>query len=320
MRALPEPVPVANSPGYSAALESYATELSLNADFRVLRRLVRKQHYHTNPPAILLRGLILDTESTGTDTRVDKVVELGMALFEFCPLTGQVYRVLKTFNQMEDPGMPISEGATAVNGITDDMVAGKKFDEPEVQAFTENVDIVIAHNSGFDRAMLERRFPIFESLAWGCSYRQVDWAGEGFGTQKLDYIAYRLGFFYAAHRAESDCLALLEALQRPLPVTKGLALSHILSRYQSADYRVWALDAMFAKKDVLKQRGYSWGDGNNGTEKAWFLEVSSENYEAEIDWLRNAVYSSKKFRIARDAVDAYNRYSVRTGPRDILYF
>lgn len=289
-----------------------------NPAIRVLHRLELKAAYHVSPPAEVRIGVILDTESTGVDIAVDKIIELGMVRFEFCPASGQVYRVLGTFNQLEDPGMPIPAAASAVNGITDAMVAGKKINNAEVAAFIDGADVHIAHNAPFDRGLMERRFPVFENLAWGCSMRQVDWAAEGISSVKLDYIAFRLNFFFEAHRAEADCLALLEALQRPLPLSRTLGLSQILARYQSQDRRIWALDARFEKKDDLKKRGYRWGDGTNGTEKAWHTEVSAADYDAEIAWLKENIYGNRGFRVAVDTVDAFNRFSARPGDRNTV--
>lgn len=297
-------------------LETQISAVQAHPDCRVLRRFAPKACYHTNPPANLRRGIILDTESTGTDIRSDKIIELGMILFEYCPDTGKAYRILDSFNQLEDPGMPIPDAASAVNGITDEMVAGQKIDDAAVVKFIEDVDLIIAHKSDFDRAMVERRFPAFESKAWGCSLRQVDWNGECISSHKLDYIAYRLGYFYDAHRAEADCLALLEALQRPLPVSGGYALKQILDKYSAQSHRIRALNAAFEKKDELKKRGYSWGDGSDGGDKAWYTEVSADDYAAEIAWLKASVYYGRDFRVAVESVDAFNRFSVRGGKRE----
>lgn len=297
-------------------LEALALALELHHDCRVIRKFVPKTHYHVGAPAGLSRGIILDTESTGTDIRVDKIIELGMILFEYCPATGKVYRVLNTFNQLEDPGMPIPAGATAVNGIVDEMVAGKKISDADVTAFIQGVDVFIAHKSDFDRPMVERRFPFFEDTTWGCSLRQVDWAAEGISSHKLDYIGYRLGYYFEAHRAVADCAALLEALQRPLPLSNGLGLKQILDRCSQQSHRVRALGAPFDKKEDLKKRGYSWGDGTDGNEKAWYLEVSAADYDVEIDWLKQSIHSGKSFRVAVETVDGFNRFSIRNGDRE----
>ena len=303
----------------SASLKNHALALAASPDYRVIERLPPRTHYSDSCVDGLLRGVILDVESTGTDITTDQIVELGMILFEFCPSTGKVHRILGQFNELEDPGMPIPPEATRVNGITDAMVSGHKISDDDVSAFLNGADILIAHNAGYDRAMLERRFDFLEMYSWGCSLRQVDWAAEGFGSQKLDYLAFRLGFFYDAHRAITDCFALLEALQRPLPSTGEPALLQIISKCPSVDFRIWALDAKFDKKDTLKKRGYRWGDGANGTEKAWHIDVPASEYSAEVDWLKQAVYANKSFRLAVDTIDAFNRFSVRAGSRRYEY-
>lgn len=297
------------------ALLAHADALDGHPDFRILRRFVPKSRYNTDRPAKVCRGVVVDTETTGVDLKEDKLIELGMILFEYCPETGRVFDILNTFNALEDPGMPIPEGATKVNGITDEMVAGHKINDAEVEAFLENVELVIAHNAHFDRHMVEKRFPLFMHLAWGCSFKQVDWETEGFSTRKLDYLAYRQGFFYDAHRAVADCQALLEVLQRPLLVGQGNALKQILDNYHREDFRIWALDAKFDKKDVMKSRGYYWGDGTDGKEKAWFTEVSEDTYDEEIAWLKANVYDGRQFRVAVDTVGAFNRFSPRLGVR-----
>ena len=284
-------------------------------DFKILHRFVPPAAYNAGRPERLCRGIILDTEATGIDVKSDKIIELGMVSFEFCPDTGKVYRVLGAFNQLEDPGMPIPAAAGLVNGLTDEMVAGHKIDDVAALEFVQGADIIIAHKADYDRAMVERRFPFFDNIAWGCSLRQVDWAAEGLSAAKLDYIAFRLGFFFEGHRAEIDCRAALEALQRPLPKSGETGLTQLLRNYRRVDNRIWALDARFEKKDDLKARGYRWGDGTNGTEKAWYTDVPEEEFAAEAAWLKENIYYGRGFRLAVDTIDATNRFSARAGNR-----
>jgi len=141
----------------------------------------------------LSKGVVVDTETTGTDSNKDAIIELGMVLFEYDPETGVAYNVIGTFDQLEAPGFAIPPESTAVHGITDEMVAGHSINDADVEQFLEGVSLVVAHNAKFDRVFLEKRLPIFESLPWGCSFAQVDWSGEGVGSAKLDYIAYQYG-------------------------------------------------------------------------------------------------------------------------------
>ena len=77
---------------------------------------------------------ILDTETTGTNQAKDKIIELGFVLVEICPETGQAFRVIKVFNEHEDPGFPIPEESTRIHHINDEMVACKRIDDAEVEA------------------------------------------------------------------------------------------------------------------------------------------------------------------------------------------
>jgi DNA polymerase-3 subunit epsilon len=301
-------------------IEEHVIALLGHPDFQVVRRFVPREYDLIAAPSVLHRGIILDTESTGTDIHVDKIIELGMVKFEYCPTSGKVYRIVDTFDELEDPGMPIPAAAAAVNGLTDEMVAGHKINDDEVAEFISGCDLIIAHNSGYDRAMVERRFKGFDTLKWGCSQKQVDWTAEGIGSHKLDYIAYKLGFFFEGHRAVADCMALLEALQRTLPLSRTTGLKQILDKHTNVGRRIWALDAKFEKKDDLKKRGYGWGDGNNGTEKAWNMEVADADFDAEIAWLKENIYFGKAFRAAIDVTTALNRFSTRAGERQRIMF
>jgi DNA polymerase III subunit epsilon len=117
-------------------------------NYRVTRPFTPRLSYcDAMPPAKLLKAAILDTETTGINPVTDKIIELGIVMVEYCPDTGQVYRVLETYDELEDPGMPIPPDSTKVHGITDDMVSGKKIIDSEVESLMEGVSLVIAHNA-----------------------------------------------------------------------------------------------------------------------------------------------------------------------------
>jgi DNA polymerase III subunit epsilon len=298
-----------------------AATLASDPNYRVLRRFVPRMRYKAeDPPAERIgRGVILDTETTGKEPTIDRIIEIGLVGFTFDRETGDVLEVTGTYNALEDPGIPIDPAASRVNGITDEMVKGRLIDDAQVEAFVKGADIVIAHNAQFDRAFCEPRFPFFKQSAWGCSRSQVDWEGEGIGGQKMDYIAFKLGFFYEAHRAEADCLALLEILAAPGPVTGQPALKKILEAYKLVEMRIWAIQAPFEKKSLLSARVYRWGDGTNGKEKAWNRAVTRADFDDEITWLKNNVYGSR-FKVIVDTVDELSRFSPRRVGTELMQF
>ena len=293
-------------------IELLAVALEAHDDYRVLRRYQPRQRYKetATAPENIGRGVILDTETTGRDASTDRIVELGLVSFTFEKDTGAPIEVTGTYNSLEDPGMLIDPGASRVNGITDEMVKGHRIDDVTVERLARDADLVIAHNASFDREVCERRWRFFEQLRWACSRTQIDWASEDVTGTKLDYIAYRLGFFYAAHRAEVDCLALLEVLARALPVSGQPGLGQLLKGYDHKEIRLWATDSPFERKGMLSARGYKWGDGTNGREKAWYTTLPEEKLQDEIAWLRANIYG-RSGRVVLDTVDARCRFSPR---------
>lgn len=293
--------------------EQYAAALAENPDFRVLRRLVPRNVFREADGRALAKGIIIDTETTGLVAGQDKIIELAMLAFDYDAATGEVFRVTDTYNGFEDPGEPIAPESTAVHGITDEMVAGQHFDDARIAAFAEGADIIIAHNARFDRQFLEVRLPVFADHAWGCSFAQVDWNAGGIASAKLEFIAYRLGFFYDAHRALTDCVALLEALQGVMPGNQVRPLASILATYRKQDYRVWARGSRFDTKDTLKARGYRW----EGDEKCWYRTVDEDGLALELDWLKAAVYNGRPSEIEIEAFDAMVRFSARAGLKEM---
>ncbi|OGT19376.1 MAG: DNA polymerase III subunit epsilon [Gallionellales bacterium RIFOXYB12_FULL_54_9] len=288
--------------------------LDAHPDFKVIRRILPREMFAEAAGRALSLGVVVDTETTGINHDKDAIIELGMVLFEYDPETGSAYRVLGSFDQLEDPGFPIPPESIAVHGITDEMVAGRRIDDSAVSTFLAGVSLVIAHNSKFDRVFLEKRLPVFESLPWGCSFAQVDWRKEGIGSAKLDYIAYQYGFFYEAHRAEGDCYALLEILQQQLPKSGELVMKAILNGLAQKSYQVFALGSPFETKDVLKARGYRW----DGEKKCWHITVAGdEAIKAEVVWLKSHVYAGRSARVEIEVQNCMSRFSNRIGNRAI---
>ena len=288
--------------------------LAGHPDYKLIRRISPRSEFSPSDGRQLSRGVVVDTETTGINPDTDAIIELGMVLFEFDAETGGAYRVIASFDQLEDPGFPIPPDSTAVHGITDEMVAGQRINDADVLQFLEGVSIVIAHNSKFDRVFLEKRLPVFESLPWGCSLAQVDWSAEGIGSAKLDYIAFQYGFFYEAHRAEEDCFALLEILQQPLPKSGDLVMKSILDRLGQKSYQVFATGSPFETKDTLKARGYRW----DGDRKSWHITVAGDDaVRSEVAWLKSEVYGGKKARVEIEVHNCLTRFSNRTGNRAI---
>jgi DNA polymerase-3 subunit epsilon len=98
-----------------------------------------------------MREIILDTETTGLDFRLDRIIELGgVELVNKFP-TG------RTFHEYINPGdRQIHPEAMAIHGISDADLAGKPRFAEIADAFLEFIDgaHVVAHNASFDASFI----------------------------------------------------------------------------------------------------------------------------------------------------------------------
>ncbi len=294
-------------------VEALAAKLEAHPDFRVVRRLKLGRPGEALTGPTVRRAAIVDTETTGTDHAIDHVIELAVVVFEYCAASGAVGRVIEVFDGLEDPGVPIPASSTAIHGITDEMVAGQRIDDATVLSLLDGVGLVIAHNAGFDRKFLEPRLPVFADLPWACSWAEVPWSDAGIESSKLEYLAYRYGFFFEGHRAEIDCRALLEVLRRPFGKTGFTGLKVLLESARAPSFRLWALNSPFESKDVLKKRGYWW----EAAKRCWYGEFRSrDEIEGELAWLKESVYAGKGVALELEEFDAKTRYSGRDGKKE----
>lgn len=256
-------------------------------------------------------GLILDVETTGLDQKLDSVIQLGAIKFTF-DNTGRVGWVAGRLDALIDPGRPIPPEITELTGITNEMVAGKTLDRAALADLLDGVVVVIAHHAKFDRPFAERLDPQFKELAWACSLEQLPWKASGIRSASLEFIAFKYGLFYDAHRAFDDVTAVLDILSRPFPGTGGAetGLQVLLTTARTPMIRIWALSSPFGAKDDLKARGYSWNDGNNGKPKSWSRDIPADDEVAETKWLYDEIYGCP-VELRVDRLRVYDRFSER---------
>ena len=104
-------------------------------------------------PLAEIRAAVLDTETTGLDVAADRLIQIGAVRFvNGCADPDD------TFSVRIDPKQPIVEAATAIHGITYDMVEG----EPTFEELRDDFlawlgdDAIIGQSIGFDLAILVR--------------------------------------------------------------------------------------------------------------------------------------------------------------------
>src|SRR6516164_292429 len=124
-----------------------ARSLVESGDYRVSSRLGAQAEYHAPDDIPKLVAGVVDVETTGTHPDRDKIIELGVCLFEYDRQSGRIYKVLGSWEWLEDPGLSIPPEITKITGITDAMVAGHRIDDSAVNDLLSRVVLVIAHNA-----------------------------------------------------------------------------------------------------------------------------------------------------------------------------
>lgn len=275
---------------------SLAKRLESTGRYRVLRKLEprpvmpeRWPSANRQPGSWPRLGIILDTETTGLDHATHDVIELGMVAFTYDETA--VRDVVGVFSALQEPSHAISAEITRITGITDEMVAGQRFDLDAVQRFIKDADLLIAHNARFDRPFCEKLTPGFDVKPWACSVSEVDWVRLGFEGTKLGYLVGQCGAFHNGHRAVDDCHALLEVLAHPARTQAPPAFQQLLASSQQTRLRIHAIGSPFHTKDSLKERGYRWSDGTGGKPKCWWREVAQDAYDDEVCFLEEEIYA-----------------------------
>jgi hypothetical protein len=136
------------------SLEHMARSLVESGDYRVTSRLEAQAEYHPPDDVPKLVAAVVDVETTGTNPDFDKIIELGICLFEYDRQSGRIYKVLGSWEWFEDPGLSIPPEITNITGITDEMVAGHRIEDCAVNDLPEFCGIDL----GGRKRDLQRRF------------------------------------------------------------------------------------------------------------------------------------------------------------------
>lgn len=279
-------------------------------DWRLLRRLRVPDKFNDSEAGVIKRALVVDVETTGLSTENDDVIQLAMLPFDYEVGTGRILSVHQdlAFEELRQPAVPISEEASLITGITDDMVAGKSIDEKAITSIVECANLIIAHNAKFDRPMVERHWDCFANKPWACTHDGVDWLREGFSAGKLDYLGLQFGWFYDSHQALADCEACLALLAQMLPNSGRNVMAVVREATLKNDYLVRAVDAPYDLREKLKQRGYRWRPAELPNGRVWW--TTSADPEAELAWLSEEIYG-RKCSVPFHPITALERYSER---------
>ena len=291
-------------------MEALIEKLENSSEYKVLKRLSPPHQYNPPDGTATKIAVYIDLETTGLNHETDEIIEIALVPFRYST-DGRIFELLTPYNELQEPksGL-ISEEITKITGITNEIVKGRNIDLQNVIDCVSEASLIIAHNAEFDRKFAEAEFEIFNTKPWACSLNQIPWREEGLDSGKLEYLAMKSGFFYEAHRATTDCYAGIELLSQRLPNSRRLAFQVLLTTARKDSRRIWAEQAPFDFKDILKSRGYRWNDGNDGRPKAWFYDVNEDALDDELKFLNDEIYQ-RNTDLNVSKISAFDRFSIR---------
>lgn len=175
-----------------------------------------------------------DTETTGLSPLASSLIELSGVKFR---VDGSV---VSTFSQLIDPESAIPQDATAIHGITDDMVRGQPTYHQVIPDFLnwledENI-VLVAHNASFDLGFLEVAFarlrlptppyPVIDTL--NLCRRLVPHAPNHQLRTLTEYLKLEAGGF---HRGLADSYHVKDLLVRMVQLTSECRTWNALSEF-----------------------------------------------------------------------------------------
>jgi len=285
------------------------TEVS-QSDWKLIRKLHLPQKYNDASSEEVKKGIVLDVEATGLSIGYDDVIQLALLPFEYEVSSGKIININKdkAFNGLREPRVSISEEASLITGITNEMVLNKTIDSKSIEKIINETDLIIAHNASYDRPMVEQHWDCFKNVSWACTFKSINWLQEGFSSAKLELLGINYGWFYEGHDAFNDCEACLALLSETLPKRNQTVFSVLREYAAKPNYLIKAIDAPYDKRTILRRNGYRWRPADQLNGKVWWTE--KENYEEEINWLNKEIYK-REINIPIKRITALNRYSDR---------
>jgi len=193
--------------------------------------------------------LIIDTETSGLDPKVDRVLEVGAVLYSIDHATA-----LESFSSlMEAPDNPCENiNRIPPAALRDAPAAGPVWGH--VMQMAAGATAFVAHHAAFDESFTPE--PVRRLLPWVCSKSDLQWPKQTKPEPSLVALALEHDLGVAvAHRALADCELLARLFTRAREL--GADLGAMLARGLRPKAEFVSL-APFEQKDVVKAHGFAW--------------------------------------------------------------
>jgi DNA polymerase III subunit epsilon len=213
-------------------------------------------------PSCPERLLVLDTETTALSREQGQCIEVGAVLFHV-PSRAVLMQVSFLLPCPSNPAEAINGIPAPVSRLSQPWQAGLACFEAMVEA----ADAVVAHNVSFDRQWFGQGPLPALSKPWICSMEDMRWPAERKlrATPSVRDLALAYGIpVWAAHRALTDCIYLIQVFERCTDL-------ELLLQAALEPRRLYRAQLGYAQRHLAKEAGFRWNEPLRG---AWSRRLS----------------------------------------------
>ena len=178
---------------------------------------------------------------------------------------GQLSRVRKPVSFFSVKDSNLSEEEKSFVDFDLEEKIGSSIDWKLVKSLFEKADLVVAHNASFVRPWVDKYIGNNE-VTWGCTLEHLNWTSKGFPSKNLESLSVFSGYYYDF----SNSIESLDAVVNCLHVNSSFR--ELTEKSFSPDLQVFAANAPFESKDLLKDRKYRW----NPDFSCWWIPVEDQ--------------------------------------------
>ncbi len=222
--------------------------------------ILSKEHFPENI-------LILDTETTGLDNKIDDCLEVGSILFNVksrSVLAQQSFLLPVQINNAEK----INNIPAEITRLPQPLSEAIKYFESLVRVS----DVIVAHNAEFDMKWFGlNKLPQIEKQ-WICSMDDITWPVDRQLKTRPSVRDLALAYgvpVWNAHRALTDCIYLSEVFKRCSELEK------LLTRALEPKVLLRA-EISYEERYLAKKAGFRWNDAIKG---AWSRKMSRRDMQ-----------------------------------------
>jgi DNA polymerase-3 subunit epsilon len=214
--------------------------------------------------------LITDTETTGLDPSKDKLIEVGLVLYNL-----ERGAIIHTASLLIDqPTSGLDPDSEKVHGIPLSMLyMGETVARVDrmIGWLANAADAYVAHNADFDRQWIDQDRA--NQLPWICTCNDITWPKCG-ESRSLTNIALAHGCGVVdAHRALTDCLTIARLLTRLYDT--GTDIEALLAPGLRPKATFIAM-APREQNDLLKEHRFRW----NPNARVWWRKMATDDVAA----------------------------------------